>query len=55
MRSEQEMMDLILSFAGKDERIRVVTMEGSRLNKNAPRDQFQDYDISYIVTDLGSF
>ncbi|MDR2102175.1 MAG: aminoglycoside 6-adenylyltransferase [Treponema sp.] len=55
MRSDEEMMDMILSFARNDERVRVVTMEGSRLNKNAPRDTFQDYDISYIVGDLGSF
>jgi aminoglycoside 6-adenylyltransferase len=52
MRTEGEMMDLILGFAHRDERVRVVTMEGSRLNPNAPADPFQDYDISFIVTDL---
>lgn len=55
MRSEQEMMDMILSFARNDERVRVVTMEGSRLNKNAPRDRFQDYDISFMVKDIESY
>ena len=55
MRTEQEMMDLILSFAIKDERIRVVGMEGSRTNKNVPKDKFQDYDITYVVTSLDTF
>jgi aminoglycoside 6-adenylyltransferase len=55
MRTEQEMMALILGFAGEDERVRVVTMEGSRLNKNAPKDRFQDYDISFLVSNVDSF
>lgn len=55
MRSEQEMMNLILDFAKKDERIRLVTLEGSRTNKNIPKDAFQDYDVSYFVTDMESF
>lgn len=55
MRSESEMMDLILSFAQKDERVRLVGMEGSRTNVNVPRDEFQDYDISYLVTDMQSY
>lgn len=55
VRSENEMMTLILDIAMKDERIRLVTLEGSRTNKNVPRDRFQDYDISYFVTDMGSF
>jgi aminoglycoside 6-adenylyltransferase len=49
------MMDLILSVARKDERIRAVWMNGSRANKNAPRDEFQDYDIVYLVTEKESF
>jgi aminoglycoside 6-adenylyltransferase len=55
MRSEQEMMDMILQFARSDEHVRIVTMEGSRMNKNAPKDKFQDYDISFLVTDMASF
>lgn len=55
MRSEQEMMNLLISFAKNDNRIRLVTLEGSRANKNIPRDTFQDYDISYFVTDMESF
>ena len=38
MRSEKEMMDLILETAKNDERIRAVYMNGSRTNPNAPKD-----------------
>ncbi|MFR8011622.1 MAG: aminoglycoside 6-adenylyltransferase [Clostridia bacterium] len=55
MRSEQEMMDLILRVAREDERIRAVYMGGSRNDPNAPRDFYQDYDIVYIVRDITSF
>ncbi|WP_152382185.1 aminoglycoside 6-adenylyltransferase [Paenibacillus brasilensis] len=55
MRSEQEMMNILVDFAMNDDRIRLVTLEGSRTNKNIPPDTFQDYDISYFVTDMDSF
>ena len=49
------MMDLILRVAAEDPRIRLVTLEGSRANPNARRDAYQDFDITYHVTDLGSY
>ncbi|MBN1140038.1 MAG: aminoglycoside 6-adenylyltransferase [Anaerolineae bacterium] len=55
MRSEQEMLDLIISTARDDDRIRAVIMNGSRANPDAPRDIFQDFDIVYIVTEVASF
>ncbi len=55
MRSEQEMLDLIIGTAKNDERIRAVIMNGSRANPNAPQDIFQDFDIVYIVTDVAPF
>ena len=55
MRSEQEMLELIVNTAKNDERIRAVIMNGSRVNPNAPRDIFQDFDIVYIVTDVAPF
>ena len=55
MRSEKEMFDLLLNFAKNDKRILVVGMEGSRTNINVPADDFRDYDITYIVSDLDSF
>ena len=55
MRREQAMMDFILQFAKDDERVRAVIMNGSRVNPNAPRDRFQDYDIVYLVTSVDDF
>ena len=55
MRSEQEMLDLIVNTAKEDERIRAVIMNGSRVNPNVPRDPFQDFDIVYVVTDVAPF
>jgi aminoglycoside 6-adenylyltransferase len=55
MRTEQEMMNLILNTAKGDNRIRAVIMNGSRANPNAPKDMFQDYDIVYIVKSIESF
>ncbi|MBS4196710.1 aminoglycoside 6-adenylyltransferase [Lederbergia citri] len=55
MRSKQEMMDLGMNFALQNEKIRLYTLEGSLTNRNIPRDEFQDYDISYFVTDMDFF
>jgi len=55
MRTEQEMLDVILGTAKRDERVRAVMLSGSRVNPNAQRDRFQDFDITYFVTDLASF
>ncbi|GIN72736.1 aminoglycoside 6-adenylyltransferase [Bacillus sp. J14TS2] len=55
MRSEAELMETLMGFAKNDPRIRLVTLEGSRTNSNIPRDSFQDFDLSFFVTDLESF
>ncbi|HZG59742.1 MAG TPA: aminoglycoside 6-adenylyltransferase [Anoxybacillus sp.] len=55
MRNEKEMLNLIINTAKNDERIRAVLMNGSRVNPNAKKDFFQDYDIVYIVNDIESF
>jgi len=55
MRNKQEMMKLILEVADADERIRAVSMEGSRADPNAPKDNYQDYDITYYVEDISPF
>ncbi|NJC95175.1 MAG: aminoglycoside adenylyltransferase [Anaerolineales bacterium] len=52
MRSEQEMLELILNFVKQDVNIRAVAMNGSRTNPNAKKDIFQDYDIACFVDDL---
>jgi aminoglycoside 6-adenylyltransferase len=55
MRSEREMLELIVDTARGDDRIRAVVMSGSRANPHARRDIFQDFDIVYLVTDIDSF
>ncbi|EPY09236.1 aminoglycoside 6-adenylyltransferase [Paenibacillus alvei TS-15] len=55
MRKEREMMDMFIEFAKQDDRIRLATLEGSRTNINITPDAYQDYDISYFVTNLDSF
>ena len=52
MRSDKEMLELILKVAENDEDIRAVIMNGSRVNPNAKKDPFQDYDIVYFVPDV---
>ena len=55
MRTEQEIMELILAVAKADERIRAVLLVGSRANPAAPKDHYQDYDIIYFVEDITPF
>lgn len=55
MRTPKEMLDLILSIAGEDDRIRAVTMGGSRANQDCPVDIYQDFDICFYVEDVTPF
>lgn len=55
MRTEREMLDLIISFAQQDNHIRGLLMNGSRVNPNIKKDIFQDFDIVYLVTDVEPF
>ena len=55
MRSEQEIMDLILNIAKADDRIRAVLLVGSRADPNAPKDQYQDFDVTYYVHNIKPF
>ena len=51
MRTETEMLDVILKTA-ETVQVEAVAMSGSRTNQKAPKDEFQDYDVVYIVEDL---
>ena len=51
MRTEAEMLNLILQTA-KTLQVKAVAMSGSRTNPNASTDEFQDYDVVYVVDDL---
>ncbi len=55
MRTYKTMMQQLLGFANENDLVRAVGMEGSRVNANIPADEFQDYDITYFVTDLSAF
>src|SRR5687767_9128779 len=55
MRNEQEILDLILTTAQHDARVRAVIPGGSRANPSARRDIFQDFDILFLVTAVESF
>ena len=51
MRTETEMLDLILQTA-KILQVKAVAMSGSRTNPKTPKDEFQDYDVVYVVENL---
>lgn len=51
MKTETKILDLILQTA-KTLQVKAVAMSGSRTDTKAPKDEFQDYDVVYIVDDL---
>ena len=51
MRSETEMLNMILQTA-KTLQVEAVAMSGSRTDTKVPKDEFQDYDVVYVVDDL---
>lgn len=50
-RSQEQMLRLI-SQTAKSIQVEAVAMSGSRTNPKAPKDEFQDYDVIYVVDDL---
>ena len=51
MRTDKEMLGLILGTAKKLQ-VDAVALSGSRAEGHAPKDEFQDYDVVYVVDDL---
>ena len=51
MRTDQEILGLILETAKKLQ-VDTVALSGSRTDDQAPKDEFQDYDVVYVVDDL---
>lgn len=51
MRTKTEMIDLILQTA-ETLKVEAVALSGSRTDDQAPKDEFQDYDVVYVVDDL---
>ena len=50
-RSEAQMLRLILQVS-ENIQVEAVAMSGSRTDTKAPKDEFQDYDVVYVVDDL---
>ena len=51
MRTEPHMLDLIFQTA-KVLQVNAVAISGSRTDTKAPKDEFQDYDVVYVMDDL---
>ena len=51
MRTETEMMDLIVQIA-ETLQVEAVALSGSRTTPDSLKDEFQDYDVVYIVENL---
>ena len=51
MRTDQEILGLILETAKKLQ-VDAVAISGSRIDTKAPKDEFQDYDLVYVVDDI---
>lgn len=51
MRTDTEMMRLIEQIA-ETLQVEAVALSGSRTNLDSPKDEFQDYDVVYIVENL---
>ena len=51
MRTDQEILELILGTAEKLQ-VDAVALSGSRTNQKVQTDEFQDYDLVYIVDDI---
>lgn len=51
MRTETEMLDVILKTA-ETLQVATVAMSGSRANPKSLKDEFQDYDVVYVVENL---
>lgn len=48
MRTDQEILGLILEIAKKLQ-VDAVALSGSRTNQKVQTDEFQDYDVVYVV------
>lgn len=55
MRTDSDLLELIMSKAVDDDRVRAVTLNGSRASETALKDKYSDFDIVYFVTDVGEF
>lgn len=55
MKTEREVLEEIFNIASVENDIRAVCMNGSRVNKFIEPDEYQDFDIAFIVKNYESF
>jgi aminoglycoside 6-adenylyltransferase len=55
MRNSTEIYSLLEKITWQDKRILALYMNGSRVNPNVMQDDFQDYDVVFVVTETSSF
>lgn len=55
MRNSTEIYSLLEKITWQDNRILALYMNGSRVNPNVMQDDFQDYDVVFVVTETSSF
>jgi len=55
MRTDVQVKTQLLNFAEHDRRVRMVLLNGSKVNPNAEPDQLQDFDVIFIVSDYETF
>lgn len=51
-RSEAEILDIVLRIAKENDNVNAVILNGSRANPNIKPDEFQDFDILFIVNNI---
>ncbi len=54
-RTEKEILNLILNVANEFDLVRAVILNGSKANINISKDNYQDFDILFIVRDVEFF
>lgn len=52
MDKHQILFEKVFDYARKNDNVRVLVMNGSRVNPNIEPDQYQDFDMVYYVSDL---
>lgn len=55
MRTDREMLDLIVGVAESEESVRAVLLGGSRTDQDAAKDVYRDFDIVYLVKDVSLY
>ena len=55
MRSDREMLELILATARADARVRAVILSGSRADPFVAPDALQDFDVVFVVDEVAPF